>query len=62
MDKTYIELDKESYKNVHLMLHNLIELTGSISTGRDYSPAQYRDILKNINEPLKSIKTALEAK
>lgn len=62
MDKTYIELDKESYKNIHLMLHNLIELTGSISNGKDYSPAQYREIFKNINEPLKNIKRTLEAK
>ena len=62
MKMTNIKMSTDNYRNIHLVLHNLIELTGSLSTGKDYTPEQYKDILKNINEPLKTIKTTLEAK
>ncbi|MGG4263747.1 hypothetical protein [Peribacillus simplex] len=62
MEKVHIEINEDSYKNVHLLLHNLIELTGTLSTGNDYSPEHYKKILGTINEPLRTIKMSLETK
>lgn len=62
MNKTHIELSVEEYQNIHLMLHNLIELTDSLSKGTLYAPEQYQEMMKNINEPLKTVKKTLEYK
>ncbi|PGP21004.1 hypothetical protein COA01_15815 [Bacillus cereus] len=62
MEKINIELDNASYRNIHLLLHILIELTSTLSTKTQHSPEQYQELIKSINEPLKTIKKTLESK
>jgi hypothetical protein len=62
MRKVQFELGEDTYKNLHLLLHNLIELTDKVSKEENHSPEQYREMIKMINEPLRSIKTTLESK
>lgn len=52
MGKINIELTVEQYKNVHLLLHNLIELSESIST-RDKK-------FKEVSTSLELIKNTLD--
>ena len=48
-----VELSTDQYKDIHLLLHNLIELTGAYS--------KENVIFRDMNESLGHIKTALEA-
>ena len=54
MEKVKIELSVDQYKNIHLLMHNLIELSDSLSS---QSP-----VFKNMGDSLKTIKTTLEVK
>jgi hypothetical protein len=49
-----ISMTVEQYKNIHLLLHNLIQLSDMKN--------QYNPIFKEMGTSLKIIKTALEVK
>ena len=60
MKKIFIETDEESYRGIHLLLQNLINITDSFSTGKDLSPEQCKALLKNTKATLDTIKKTLE--
>lgn len=49
-----IELTEEQYKNTHLLLHNLIELSDNLSSQNQF--------FSEMSISLKNIKTTLEVK
>lgn len=54
MEKVKIELSVEQYKNIHLLMHNLIELSDSLTI--------QNPVFKDMGAALKNIKTTLEVK